>query len=447
MLDNLSNRFSQIVKTIKGNARLSDENIKEALRQVRVALLEADVALPVVKDFIVSVTNKAVGKEVIGSLTPGQALIEVVNNELVNLMGKENKELNLATNPPAVILMAGLQGAGKTTTVAKLANFLKNKKKKVLVVSTDIYRPAAIEQLKLLALQIDVNFFEFDINQSVDQIANLALEFSRKYYFDVLIVDTAGRLAVDEKMMNEIKKLHLILNPVETLFIADSMLGQDSVNTTKIFNETINITGIILTKMDGDTRGGVALSIRKITGKPIKFVGISEKINGLEPFYPDRIANRILGMGDILGLIDDVKQRLNQNSLNEISQKFKKGKNFNLNDFKDQLVQIKNMGGMESLLSKMPGQIRQLSSQLSSGSVAEKSINQIEAIINSMTPKERINPQLLKATRKRRIALGAGVNVQDINKLLKQFEQSQKMMKTISKGGFSSILKMFSKFN
>lgn len=446
MLDNLSNRLNKIVKTIKGSARLSEDNIKDALRQVRIALLEADVALPVVKDFIFAVKEKAIGVEVIGSLTPGQAFIDVVNAELVNLMGKENKDLNLSTTPPAVILMVGLQGVGKTTTVAKLANILKNQKKKVLTVSADIYRPAAIEQLKLLSSQIGVDFFESGTNQSIEEIANSSLAFAKKNYFDVLIVDTAGRIAIDKKMMEEVKKLHSLLNPIETLFIVDSMLGQDSVNTAKAFNESIDLTGIILTKMDGDSRGGAALSVKNVTGKPIKFIGVSEKINGLEAFYPDRMANRILGMGDILGIIDDVKKALNEESAIRISTKLTKGKSFDLNDFKEQLVQMQNMGGIDSLLSKMPSQFNHITSQLS-GDVAEKSVNKITAIINSMTPKERKNPQLLKATRKRRIALGAGVNVQDVNKLLNQFEQSQKMMKSITKGGVGNILKMFNRFN
>lgn len=442
MLDNLSGRLNQLVKTMRGQSRLTEENIQAALREVRMALLEADVALPVVKSFIANVKEQAMGHEVIGSLTPGQAFIGVVNTALTDLMGKENSALNLAAVPPAVVLMAGLQGAGKTTTVGKLSRLLKeDQRKKVLVVSADVYRPAAIEQLRLLAEQVGVAFFPSESTQKPVDIVQAALEYAQKHYFDVLMVDTAGRLAIDEMMMEEIKTLHQALNPVETLFVVDAMLGQDAVNTAKAFDEALPLTGVVLTKMDGDARGGAALSVRHVTGKPIKFIGVGEKINGLEPFYPDRLAGRILGMGDVLSLIEDVQKGIDQKTATDMARKIHKGKQFDLNDFRAQIQQMRNMGGIESIMAKMPGELGQLSSKVPEGT-AEKAMARTEAIINSMTEKERRNPQLIKAQRKRRIAGGAGVSVQEVNKMLNQFEQSQKMMKNLTRGGMGKLLKM-----
>ena len=434
MLDNLTNRFSKVFKNIRGQAKLTEDNIKEALREVRLALLEADVALPVVKEFVNNVKEKALGQEVTGSLTPDQAFIE--------WMGKENSSLDLAAVPPAVVLMAGLQGAGKTTTVGKLARLLKNEqKKKVLVVSADVYRPAAIEQLRLLAEQVGIDFFPSDANQKPVEIATAAIDYAKKHFYDVLMVDTAGRLAIDEEMMNEIKALHAAVNPVETLFVVDAMLGQDAVNTAQAFNEALPLTGVILTKMDGDSRGGAALSVRHVTGKPIKFIGIGEKITGLEPFYPDRIASRILGMGDVLSLIEDVQKGIDEEAAAKMAKKLQKGKGFDLNDFKEQIQQMRNMGGLESLMSKMPGELGQISKQIPEGT-AEKAMGKVEAIINSMTPKERANPALLKASRKRRIAAGAGTSVEEVNKMLKQFEQSQQVMKMFSGKGLGKLMRM-----
>ena len=443
MLDNLSNRFSQISKNLRGQARLSEDNIKDALREVRMALLEADVALPVVKQFVADVKERAVGQEITDSLTPGQAFIGVVNQALTELMGKENSSLNLAAVPPAVILMAGLQGAGKTTTVGKLSRLLKaeHAKKKILVVSADVYRPAAIEQLKLLAGQVGVDFFPSDISQQPVAIAAAALDYAKKHFYDVLMVDTAGRLAIDEMMMAEIKAVHAAINPVETLFVVDAMQGQDAVNTAQAFNEALPLTGVILTKMDGDSRGGAALSVRHITGKPIKFIGVGEKINGLEPFHPDRLASRILGMGDVLSLIEDVQKGIDEETAQQIAKKLHKGKGFDLNDFKAQIQQMRNMGGIESIMSKLPGDMGQMAKQVPEGT-AEKAMDQVEAIINSMTAKERANPALIKASRKRRIALGSGTSVQEVNKMLKQFEQSQKMMKSLTTGGMGKLMRM-----
>jgi signal recognition particle subunit SRP54 len=443
MLDNLSNRFSQISKNLRGQARLSEDNIKDALREVRMALLEADVALPVVKQFVADVKERAVGQEITDSLTPGQAFIGVVNQALTELMGKENSSLNLAAVPPAVILMAGLQGAGKTTTVGKLSRLLKaeHAKKKILVVSADVYRPAAIEQLKLLAAQVGVDFFPSDISQQPVAIAAAALDYAKKHFYDVLMVDTAGRLAIDEMMMAEIKAVHAAINPVETLFVVDAMQGQDAVNTAQAFNEALPLTGVILTKMDGDSRGGAALSVRHITGKPIKFIGVGEKINGLEPFHPDRLASRILGMGDVLSLIEDVQKGIDEETAQQMAKKLHKGKGFDLNDFKAQIQQMRNMGGIESIMSKLPGDMGQMAKQVPEGT-AEKAMDQVEAIINSMTAKERANPALIKASRKRRIALGSGTSVQEVNKMLKQFEQSQKMMKSLTKGGMGKLMRM-----
>ena len=442
MLDNLTSRFSNVFKNIRGQSKLTEDNIKEALREVRLALLEADVALPIVKDFVNNVKEKALGREITDSLTPDQAFIGVVNEALVDLMGKENSSLNLAAAPPAVVLMAGLQGAGKTTTVGKLSRLLKNEqKKKILVVSADVYRPAAIEQLKLLAEQVGVDFFPSDAGQQPVDIARAAVDYAKKHFYDVLMVDTAGRLAIDEAMMNEIKALHAAVNPVETLFVVDAMLGQDAVNTAQAFNEALPLTGVILTKMDGDSRGGAALSVRQTTGKPIKFIGIGEKVNGLEPFHPDRIASRILGMGDVLTLIEDVQKGIDEEVAAKMAKKLHKGKGFDLNDFKEQIQQMRNMGGLESIMSKMPGEIGQLSKQIPEGT-AEKAMGHVEAIINSMTAKERANPALLKASRKRRIAAGSGTTIQEVNKMLKQFEQSQHMMKMFSGKGMGKLMNM-----
>ncbi|GGX83805.1 signal recognition particle protein [Vogesella alkaliphila] len=442
MLDNLTSRLSSALKTIRGQARISETNIQDALREVRLALLEADVALPVVKTFIAQVKERALGQEVMGSLTPGQALIGIVNDELVRLMGDKNDALNLAAVPPAIVLMAGLQGAGKTTTVGKLSKLLKEtQKKKILVVSADVYRPAAIEQLKTLAEQVGVEFFPSSPDQKPLDIAAAALDHAKRHLFDVLMVDTAGRLAIDDAMMAEIKALHGFLNPIETLFVVDAMQGQDAVNTAKAFNETLPLTGVILTKMDGDSRGGAALSVRHITGKPIKFIGVGEKLTGLEPFHPDRLASRILGMGDVLSLIEDVQKGIDEKEAQAMAKKLKSGKGFDLEDFKAQMQQMKKMGGMTSLLEKMPGEIGQLAKGVQ-GAEAEKSMRRIEGIINSMTMEERRKPELLKASRKRRIATGSGVSVQEVNRLLKQFEQTQKMMKQFSsKGGMMKLMK------
>ncbi|MDO4997721.1 MAG: signal recognition particle protein [Neisseria sp.] len=443
MLDNLTSRFSSVFKNIRGVAVLNEENIKPALREVRLALLEADVALPVVRDFVASVKEKALGREITENLTAEQAFITVVNQALVELMGKENSALNLASAPPAVVLMAGLQGAGKTTTVGKLARLLKSqdKKKKILLVSADVYRPAAIEQLRLLAEQVEVDFFPADTSQQPVAIAQAALEHAKRNFYDVLMVDTAGRLAIDEEMMAEIKALHAAVNPVETLFVVDAMLGQDAVNTAQAFNEALPLTGVILTKMDGDSRGGAALSVRQVTGKPIKFIGVGEKTDGLEAFHPDRIASRILGMGDVLSLVEDVQKGIDEEVAAEMAKKLRKGKGFDLNDFKAQIQQMRNMGGLEKMMSKMPGELGQLSKQIPEGT-AEKAMGRVEAIINSMTPKERANPALLKASRKQRIAKGAGTTVQEVNKMLKQFEQSQQMMKMFSGANMKKLMSM-----
>ncbi|MCP1289095.1 MULTISPECIES: signal recognition particle protein [Chromobacterium] len=442
MLDNLTSRLSGVMKNLRGNARLTEANIQDAMREVRMALLEADVALPVVKTFIAQVKERALGQDVAGSLTPGQALVGVVNEELTKLMGEKNDALNLAAVPPAIVLMAGLQGAGKTTTVGKLAKLLKEtQKKKVLVVSADVYRPAAIEQLKLLAQQVGVEWFPSSGDQNPVDIARAAVDHAKRHFFDVLMVDTAGRLAIDEAMMAEIKALHATLNPVETLFVVDAMQGQDAVNTAQAFNEALPLTGVILTKMDGDSRGGAALSVRHITGKPIKFIGVGEKVSGLEPFHPDRIASRILGMGDVLSLIEEVQKGIDQDEAAAMAKKLKSGKGFDLEDFKAQMQQMKKMGGMSNLLEKMPGQLGQMAKGVQ-GAEAEKAMRRIEGIINSMTPQERHKPELLKASRKRRIAAGAGVTVQEVNKLLNQFEQTQKMMKQFSsKGGMMKMLR------
>jgi signal recognition particle subunit SRP54 len=441
MLDNLTQRLARVVKTMRGQARLTEDNITEMLREVRMALLEADVALPVVKEFIARVKEKSVGQEVIGSLTPGQALVGVVHRELTELMGGEKSGLNLATQPPAVILMAGLQGAGKTTTTAKLGKWLKERqKKKVLAVSCDVYRPAAIEQLKTVSAQAGMDFFPSAVGQKPLDIALAALDFARKHYHDVLFVDTAGRLAIDEAMMTEVRELHAALKPIETLFVVDAMQGQDAVNTAKAFSDALPLTGVILTKLDGDARGGAALSVRQVTGKPLKFAGIGEKLAGIEEFHPERMAARILGMGDILGLVEEAHRNVDQEKAQDLVRKVKSGKGFDLNDFKDQIGQMRKMGGMSSLLDKLPAQFGQLAQQ-AGGATDDKAVRRIEGIINSMTPTERTKPELIKASRKRRIATGAGVQVQEVNRLLNQFEQTQKMMKQFSKGGMAKLMR------
>jgi signal recognition particle subunit SRP54 len=441
MLDNLTQRLAKVVKTIRGQARLTEDNISDMLREVRMALLEADVALPVVKEFISRVKEKAVGQEVIGSLSPGQALVGVVHRELTELMGGASNGLNLATQPPAIILMAGLQGAGKTTTTAKLGKWLhERQKKKVLAVSCDVYRPAAIEQLKTVAGQAGIDFFPSSVGQQPVDIAAAALDYAKKHYYDVLFVDTAGRLAIDAAMMEEIKQLHARLKPIETLFVVDAMLGQDAVNTAKAFNEALPLTGVILTKLDGDARGGAALSVRHITGKPIKFAGVGEKLAGIEEFHPERMASRILGMGDILSLVEDAQRGIDQEKAQALAQKLKSGKGFDLNDFKEQIGQMRKMGGISSLMEKLPAQFAQAAQQAGSG-VEDKAIRRIEGIINSMTPAERAKPELIKASRKRRIATGAGVQVQEVNRLLNQFEQTQKVMKQFSKGGMQKMMR------
>lgn len=438
MLDNLTARLSGVIKTLRGQARLSEANIQGALREVRMALLEADVALPVVRELIDEIRKKAVGQEVLGSLTPGQAFVGVVHQELARLMGERNAALDLAAVPPAVILMAGLQGAGKTTTTGKLAKWIQeNLKKKVLLASCDVYRPAAIEQLKTIANQLGTDFFESSSQKPLD-IAMGALDYGRRHYFDVLIVDTAGRLAVDDAMMKEIEALHAGLHPVETLFVVDAMQGQDAVNTARAFSETLPLTGVILTKLDGDARGGAALSVRHVTGKPIKFVGVGEKLAGLEVFHPERMASRILGMGDVLSLIEEASRGVDREEARKLAQKVKSGKGFDLEDFKAQMQQMKKMGGMNALMDKLPAQFTQAAQGVQ---MDDKVISRIEGIINSMTRGERAKPEIIKASRKRRIAAGAGVSVQEVNRLLSQFEQTQKMMKMVSKGGMAKMLR------
>lgn len=441
MLDNLTQRLARVMKTLRGEARLTEDNIADALREVRLALLEADVALPAVKSFIAAVKEKAVGEEVIGSLSPGQALIGVVHRELTALMGEAHDGLNLATQPPAIVLMAGLQGAGKTTTVGKLARLLReSQKKKVLVVSCDVYRPAAIEQLKTVAEQAGVDFFASTTSEKPVEIARNAVDWAKRHFYEVLLVDTAGRLSIDEAMMKEIAELHAALKPIETLFVVDAMLGQDAINTAKAFSDALPLTGVVLTKLDGDSRGGAALSVRHITGKPIKYAGVGEKLTGLEPFHPERMASRVLGMGDVLSLIEDARKGIDEAKAVEFAKKLKSGKSFDLNDFKEQIGQMRKMGGISSMMDKLPAQFAQAASQMPAGG-EDKAVRRIEGIINSMTPDERSKPDLIKASRKRRIATGAGVQVQEVNRLLKQFEQTQKMMKQFSKGGIGKLMR------
>ncbi|MGE0483416.1 MAG: signal recognition particle protein [Gammaproteobacteria bacterium] len=434
MFQNLTQRLGEVVKNLSGRARLTEENIDETLREVRVALLEADVGLDVIKDFLAAVRERAIGQEVIGTLTPGQAFIRVVRDELTALMGTANSALDLAAQPPVVVLMAGLQGSGKTTTAAKLARRLMSAEgKQVGVVSCDVHRPAAIEQLRVLAAEIGANHYPSDTSKRVEDIATAALTAARRAQDDVLIVDTAGRLAIDGEMMDEIKRLHAAVNPHETLFVIDSMMGQDAVATARAFNEALPLTGVVLTKSDGDARGGAALSVRRITGKPIKFLGTGEKTDALEPFHPDRMASRILGMGDVLSLIEEVEQKVDQDKALKVAEKLKKGKGFDLQDFRDQLDQMANMGGMQALLGKLPGMSGlpdNVKSQVNDGE-----LKRLGAIIDSMTPHERQFPAVIKASRKRRIAAGSGTQVQDVNRLLKQFDQMQKMMKKLSKKG------------
>lgn len=440
MFENLTDRLSLTVKQLRGQARLTEDNIKDTLREVRKALLEADVALPVVRDFIDRVKEQAVGEAVTKSLTPGQALIKVVQAELVTLMGEANEGLILNVRPPAVVLMAGLQGSGKTTSVAKLSRWLKEQQKKsVMVVSADVYRPAAIDQLETLAKEVGVKFFPSDINQKPVDIVNGAIDAARKQSQDVLIVDTAGRLHIDDEMMQEIKSLHAAVNPAETLFVVDSMTGQDAANTAKAFNDALPLTGVVLTKTDGDARGGAALSIRHITGKPIKFVGVGEKTTALEPFHPDRMASRILGMGDVLSLIEEVEQKVDKVEAERLAKKVSKGKGFDLEDFRSQLRQMQNMGGIASLLDKMPGMSGM--SQQMKNKVDDKQFSRLEAMINSMTPHERRFPKVINGSRKKRIAAGSGTQIQDVNRLLKQFTQMQKMMKKMSKGGMKKMMR------
>ena len=439
MLDNLTQRLSSVIKTLRGQSRLTEVNIQDALREVRVALLEADVALPVVKDFIAQVKEQALGHEVLTSLTPGQALVGIVHKQLTALMGEQAIGLNLATTPPAIILMAGLQGSGKTTSSGKLAKLLKEQqKKKVLLVSCDVYRPAAIEQLRVLSQQLGVDFFASDNSQQPVAIAQAALAFAKTHYHDVLIVDTAGRLAIDEAMMAEIKALHAAINPIETLFVVDSMQGQDAVNTAKAFGEALPLTGVILTKLDGDARGGAALSVRHVTQKPIKFVGVGEKLNGLETFHPERMASRILGMGDVLSLVEDAVRNVDLVEADKLAKKMKSGEKFDLEDFKIQMQQMKKMGGIAGLMDKLPAQ---MTAGAQGMPMDDKIIGRTEGIINSMTPGERRKPDLIKASRKRRIATGSGVSVQEVNKVLSQFEQIQKMMKMMKKGGMAKMMR------
>ena len=445
MLEQLTTRLARVVKTMRGQARLTEQNMQDMLREVRVALLEADVALPVVREFIARVREQAQGEEVVGSLTPGQALVGVVQRELTLLMGGDlpdaQTNLNLATQPPAVMLLAGLQGAGKTTTAGKLARWLRAEgNKKVLLVSTDVYRPAAIEQLRAVAAQADAQFFPSAAGEAPLDIAARALEHARRQFFDVLIVDTAGRLAIDEAMMQEVAALEQRLQPIETLFVVDAMLGQDAVNTAHAFGARLPLTGVILTKLDGDSRGGAALSVRQITGRPIKFVGVGEKLSGFERFNPAGMASRILGMGDIIALVEDVRKAVDVESAQKLAKRMQAGDRFDLNDFREQVGQMRKMGGIASLVEKLPAQLAQAAGQVNSAD-SDKQIRRIEGIISSMTPAERAKPDLLKASRKRRIAAGAGVSVQEVNRLLKQFEQMQSVMKQMKKGGLAKMMR------
>ena len=440
MFQNLTDRLGRTIKNLRGQGRLSEDNIRDTLREVRMALLEADVALPVVKDFTEKVRARAVGQEVLQSLSPGQALVRIVNDELVSLMGEANDELNLNAQPPVVVLMAGLQGSGKTTSTAKLARWLKERKKKsVLVASCDVYRPAAIQQLQTLAGEVGAEFFPSSGDQDPVAIATAALEHARNHHLDVLIVDTAGRLHIDSEMMDEIRRIHAAVNPVETLFVVDSMTGQDAANTARAFHEALPLSGVVLTKTDGDARGGAALSIRSITGKPIKFLGIGEKTDALEPFHPDRVASRILGMGDVLSLVEEAERKVDRVKAEKLAKKLHKGKRFDLDDFHDQLEQMMGMGGLGSLMDKLPG-VSQLPQKVRE-QVNDRDMHRMLAIIRSMTAKEKRFPDIIKGSRRRRIAAGSGTQVQDVNRLLKQFTQMQKMMKKMSKGGMKNMMR------
>ncbi len=454
MLDNLTQRLSRVVKTMRGQARLTESNTQDMLREVRMALLEADVALPVVREFLARVREQALGQEVVGSLNPGQALVGLVHRELTRLMageaGPAAGELSLAVQPPAVILMAGLQGAGKTTTTGKLARWLaqgqhvqggrKTGRKKVLVVSADVYRPAAIEQLETVAAQAGVDFYPSDTGSTPAQIAAAAMDHARRHHFDVLIVDTAGRLGIDAAMMQEISALHTQLEPVETLFVVDAMQGQDAVNVARAFADALPLTGVVLTKLDGDSRGGAALSVHHVTGKPLKFVGVSEKLDGFEAFDAERMAQRILGMGDIVALVEQAQRNIDAAEARQMAAKIKSGQRFDLNDFRDQILQVRKMGDMGSLLEKLPAQFAQAAGQIQGGQ-AERQLRRTEGILNSMTPAERAKPDLLKASRKRRIAAGAGVSVQEVNRVLSQYNQMQGMMKQMKKGGMAKMMR------
>ena len=440
MFENLSDRLTQSLKKISGKGSLSEKNIQETLREVRMALLEADVALPVVKAFVGQVKDRALGQEVNSSLNPGQQFLKIVQNELENVMGESNESLDLAVQPPAVILMAGLQGAGKTTSVAKLSRYLREReKKKVMVVSADIYRPAAIEQLKMLAAEVGAKFFPSQPDQKPVAIVKAAIAAAKTQFIDVLIVDTAGRLHIDGEMMSEIKEIHGVAKPVETLFVIDAMIGQDAVNTAQAFNQALPLTGIILTKVDGDARGGAALSVRHVTGKPIKFLGVGEKTDALEPFHPERIASRILGMGDVLSLIEDVERKVDKKKAEKLAQKVVKGKRFDLEDLRDQLQQMKNMGGMAGLMDKLPGMGNM--AQMAQQANASNQFERMECIINSMTPKERSNPDILNGSRKRRITMGSGTSIQDLNRILKQHKQMGKMMKKMKGKGMQNMMR------
>jgi signal recognition particle subunit SRP54 len=441
MASTLTDRLSRLVKTMRGQARISESNVQDMLREVRMALLEADVALPVVRDFIARVKDKALGQEVVASLTPGQVLVSIVHKELAATMGEGVSDLNLAVQPPAVILMSGLQGSGKTTTTAKLAKHLiEKRKKKVLTVSADVYRPAAIEQLKTVTKQSGAEWFPSSPDQKPRDIALAALDHARRHYFDVLLVDTAGRLAIDEALMAEIKDLHAAINPVETLFVVDAMQGQDAVNTARAFKEALPLTGVVLTKTDGDSRGGAALSVRQVAGAPIKFAGVSEKIDGLEVFDAERHAGRVLGMGDIVALVEEVQKGVDMEAAQKLAEKVKSGASFDLNDFLSQISQMKKMGGLSSLMDKLPAEMAAKAGQADMDK-AERDVRRMEGIINSMTQLERRKPELIKASRKRRIAAGAGVQVQEVNRLLNQFEQMQTMMKKMKGGGLMKMMK------
>lgn len=440
MFDNLTDRLGKTLKNLRGQGRLTEENIQETMREVRMALLDADVALPVVSAFIEKVKERALGQEVQASLSPGQSLIKVVQAELVSVMGEANEALDLKANPPAIILMAGLQGAGKTTTVAKLGRWLKeNKKKSVGVVSTDIYRPAAIKQLETLANDLSLTFFDTDVTKTAAETATTAIEAAKKQFLDVVIVDTAGRLHIDEEMMSEIKELHAAINPVETLFVVDSMTGQDAATTAKAFNDALPLTGVVLTKTDGDARGGAALSIRHVTGKPIKFVGVGEKTDALEPFYPDRMASRILGMGDMLSLIEDIEQKVDKDKAAKLAKKLQKGKGFDLSDFVEQLEQMESMGGVGAMMDKLPG-INDVPQDMRD-KVNDKELARQIAVIRSMTNQEKRYPDLIKGSRKKRIAAGCGQELQDVNRVLKQFKMMQKMMKRFKKGNMANMVR------